>query len=134
MITIRRSSFVPWAVCLLFVVVSAFTACGGGGSTGSSVTVSPTITLRSVTESSTGPVPLGATQQVTVTGTFSDGTSQNVASLVAWTSSAPAVVTVNASGLLTGVSQGTAIITGSIQQFTFSFNVSVGPPILKSIA
>jgi uncharacterized protein YjdB len=48
---------------------------------------------------------------MTVTATFNDGSTQNVATGSAWTSSAPAVASVSSTGLVTGVSAGTATIT-----------------------
>ncbi len=54
----------------------------------------------------------GGTQQLTVTGKYSDGTQlQLAASAESFVSSAPAVATVSAAGLVTAVATGTATIT-----------------------
>jgi|HubBroStandDraft_6_1064221.scaffolds.fasta_scaffold00332_12 Flp pilus assembly secretin CpaC len=59
-------------------------------------------------------VTAGITQQWTATGTFSDGTVQDVTASVRWSSSSTNVATIGAStGLATGVSQGTATITAT---------------------
>jgi uncharacterized protein YjdB len=67
-------------------------------------------------------VAVGQTAQFTATGTYSHGThpstTQNVTAESTWTSSAPAVATVDTSGLATAVSGGTATITASIPGYT----------------
>lgn len=64
----------------------------------------------------------GATAQFTASGVVGHGshpsTTQDVTTQVAWTSSAPAVATINASGLATGISAGTATITATMNGFT----------------
>jgi len=59
------------------------------------------------------------TQQFTATGTFTSGPQQNITNFVAWSSSMPAVATINASGLATAVAVGTTMIgarSGTITQ------------------
>src|SRR5271157_6151814 len=67
-------------------------------------------------------VAVGQTAQFTATGTYSHGshpsTTQNVTDQSTWTSSAPAVATVNSSGVATAVSAGTANISASITGYT----------------
>ena len=58
-------------------------------------------------------VSTGATQQFTATGTYSDGSSQDITSQVTWNSSTAAVATINASGLASGVSAGSTTISAS---------------------
>jgi len=58
-----------------------------------------------------GPPP--QTQQFTATGTFTSGPQQNITNFVAWSSSMPAVATINASGLATPVAVGTTMIGAS---------------------
>jgi Flp pilus assembly secretin CpaC len=59
-------------------------------------------------------ITAGETQQWTATGTFSDGTIQDVTTSVRWSSSSTTVATIGAStGLATGVSQGTTTITAT---------------------
>lgn len=61
----------------------------------------------------------GQTAQFTAIGTIPHGTrhpatTQDVTSLVTWTSNAPSIATVSSTGLSTGVSAGTATITASM--------------------
>ena len=55
----------------------------------------------------------GTTQQFTATGTFTDGTTENLTSSVSWTSSNLAVATINAAGVATGLGAGSSTITAT---------------------
>lgn len=107
--------------CLLAMILVM--ACGGGGG-GSSTPPPPpppvTATLTSITLAPSGPtLNIGATVDLQATGHFSDGTTVTPYDAeVTWTSSVPANASVSASGLVSGVAAGTAVITaakGTIQ-------------------
>ncbi|MBM0107378.1 Ig-like domain-containing protein [Steroidobacter sp. S1-65] len=68
---------------------------------------------------------VGLTVRPKVTGHFSDGTTDDVTSLVTWNSSAPGVATVDLTGLVTGVSLGTTNISATIGSVTGSTALSV---------
>ena len=107
------------------------TAAGISGST--TVTV-PTPTLVSITLSPQGiAMPLGTTQQFTATGTYSDGSIQDLTSTATWTSSSTAA-TVNSAGLVTAVVSGSSTIQASSGSQNSSTTVTVGSPVLVSIA
>jgi hypothetical protein len=53
----------------------------------------------------------GATQQMTATGTFDDGSTKTLTSGVVWSSSDMNIAPVSASGIVSGASAGTASIT-----------------------
>ena len=55
----------------------------------------------------------GQTVQFTATGTYSDNSTSNISSIVAWGSSNEAVATVNATGLATGVGLGSVTISAT---------------------
>lgn len=61
---------------------------------------------------------VGATQQFTATGTYSDNSTADITSEVTWASSDEAVATIDAAGLATGVAEGTADITASLSGVT----------------
>lgn len=63
-------------------------------------------------------VTTGLTSQFTATGTFQDGTTQDLTTLVTWTSSTTTVATINTAGLATGVSAGTTTITATASNST----------------
>jgi hypothetical protein len=63
---------------------------------------------------------VGQTMQLTATGTYGNAkhpSTQNITSLVTWSSTTPAVATVNASGVATAVSAGTTTITATATAF-----------------
>lgn len=63
---------------------------------------------------------VGQTTQLTAVGTYGNAnhaSTQNVTSLVTWTSTTPAVATVSAAGLVTAVGAGTTTITASATAF-----------------
>lgn len=75
-------------------------------------------------------ISTGATQPFTATGIYSDGTTSNVTSQVAWTSSSPSVATVNGTGLAFATSSGSTTISATLGTVTGSTLLSVtGNPI-----
>jgi uncharacterized protein YjdB len=89
-------------------VALAVSGCTSGNTSVSSITVSPTAQS----------VAVGQTAQFTASGTVLHGThpptTQDETSSVTWSSSAPAIATVNAEGLATAVAAGTATITATV--------------------
>jgi hypothetical protein len=59
-------------------------------------------------------VPVGATQQLTATGTFSDGSKGNITASVMWTSSATTVATISNAGVATILDDGPTTIQGAV--------------------
>ena len=90
-------------------------AASSGGITSNSALLSvtpPTLVSIAVTPASAS-VAQGATQQFTATGTYTDGSAQNLTSTAAWNSATPSVATINTTGLATGVAGGTSSITAT---------------------
>ncbi|MGA2160531.1 MAG: Ig-like domain-containing protein, partial [Dehalococcoidia bacterium] len=77
---------------------------------------------------------MGSTQQLTVTGTFSDGTTHDITTQVTWSSSNPAAATISTSGLATAVAAGTTTITATSGTVSGSTILTVGSATLSSIA
>jgi uncharacterized protein YjdB len=75
----------------------------------------------------------GGTQQLTATATYSDGSTQNVTSNAgtSYTSNNTAVATVNATGQIKAVANGTATITSSYGGFSANATatVNIPPPV-----
>ena len=91
----------------------------------------PAPTLSSITVSpASSTVLAGATQQFTATGTYSNGSTQNISSQVNWTSSNPAVATINASGLASGTSAGNTTISATMSSVTGNAALTVQPTAL----
>ena len=91
------------------------------GQSGSST---PTLSSIAVTPASPSIVS-GVTQQFAATGTYSDGSTQNLTSSVTWTSSNTAVATINTSGLATAVSAGNTTIQAALASITGSTGLTV---------
>src|SRR5208282_6637422 len=72
-----------------------------------------------------GSVQPSNTQQFMATGTYTNNSTADVTSQTIWTSSNPAVATINGSGLATGVALGTATISGDCQCYVVKTNLSV---------
>lgn len=104
-----------------------------------SISASTTLTVSSATLSSIAitpsisTIPLDVVQQFTATGTFSDGTAQNITNTVTWSSSANAIVSITASGAATASSTGAANITAKSGTVTASLGLTVSAANLVSI-
>ncbi len=89
----------------------------GTKSDAASVTVS-SATLDSIAVTPDNPIAYGTNQQFTATGSFSDGSTQDLTDQVTWNSSNTAVATVSNAGghegLATSVSSGTTTISASM--------------------
>src|SRR6266699_2504607 len=78
-------------------------------------------------------IPLGTKQQFNATGTFTDGSTQDLTTSVSWNSSNTAVATINSQGLASTSEQGTTAITASSGKVRGSTTLTVAPPTLVSI-
>lgn len=79
-------------------------------------------------------VLLGAVQQFTATGTYSDQTSKDISASVTWSSSDATVVSIDGGGLATAIALGSVTITATSGTITGSTTLTVGPAVLSSIA
>ena len=102
-------------------------ACSG------STTVATTLVKVLVTPATATLAP-GGTQQLTATGAYSDGTTQDLSGTVTWSSSAAASATVSTSGLATAVSPGSATITATSAAITGTASLVVTAASLTSIS
>jgi len=119
------------------VVVS--NAAGSMTSNAATLTVSPAVTLQSISVTPWSPsIAAGGTQQFTATGTYSDNSTKNITTSVAWKSSNTAFATIGAAtGLATGVAAGTTQITatqGSVVSPNDPLTVTAVTVTLRSIA
>ncbi|HAS55300.1 MAG TPA: hypothetical protein DCS42_14830 [Nitrospiraceae bacterium] len=99
---------------------------GCGGSGASPVLVSLTIAPA---DSS---ITLGATQQFTATGTYSDGSTQDLTSSVTWTSSDTTVAPIDSAGLATSAGAGSTTIKATSGNISGSTSLTVTPALLNS--
>ena len=107
----------PLATCipgviLLFIVLTLL-SCGDGGGSGGGA---PVLTSIGITPRNQVIVK-GTTQQFVATGTFSDGTTQDITAVATWSSSDVTKATVSnadgSKGLATGAGIGSTTITAT---------------------
>ena len=84
----------------------------------------PTLTSIAVTPANPS-IITGASQQFTATGTYSDGSTQNVTSQATWISSNTLAATINAGGLAAALSAGTTTISAALAGVTNSTALTV---------
>ncbi|MGA2740106.1 MAG: Ig-like domain-containing protein [Bryobacteraceae bacterium] len=111
---------------------TTITAESGTISGSATLTVTETLTSISITPT-TASVVAGYTDQFTATGTYSNGTTQNLTSTATWTSSAMSISTVSG-GLAAGLAQGIATITATSGTISGSATLTVAAPVLTSIS
>jgi trimeric autotransporter adhesin len=116
---------------------TAITATSGGvfGSTTLTVT---SATLQSIQVSPANPsIARGTTRQFTATGIYSDNTIQDISASVTWSSSSPAVATINnmagSNGLATAIAAGSTAITAASGVISGSTTLTVTSATLQSI-
>ncbi len=107
-----------------------------GGQTNTTNAIQVTVaTLMSVAVTpASASLPNGSTLQYTLTGTFSDGSTQKLSSSATWSSSNSAVAGINASGLATSASVGSTTITGQSGSFTATAQLTVSAATLTSVS
>ena len=78
-------------------------------------------------------IALGETEQLIATGIFAEG-SEDITSMVVWSSSDETVATIDSTGLVTSIGEGTTEITARLGEKTSDPQIlTVGPPRLESI-
>lgn len=107
------------------------TQSGVTGSTTLQVTA-PTLVSIAVTPA-TPSMPLGTFLQFTATGTYTDGSTQNLTSSVTWSSSTPSVASIAAGGLATGANLGSTTIQASYQSVNGNTQLTVATATLVSL-
>src|SRR5579863_315004 len=112
---------------------ASISATSGSVSGSTTITVSPAALVSIAVSPADPSIALGAKQQFTATGTFTDGSSQNVTGSATWASDTPTVAAINAGGLATGAGTGSANISATSGTVTGSTALTVAPARLVSI-
>ncbi len=79
-------------------------------------------------------LPKGFTQQYKATGTYSDGSTKDITSTVAWSSSVTTVASITGSGVVTGVGTGTSTILATSGSIQGSTQLTITQPVIVAIA
>ncbi|MBI5047637.1 MAG: DUF1566 domain-containing protein, partial [Deltaproteobacteria bacterium] len=111
---------------LFLILAISLTGCGSGGGGGGGGTTTATLASIAVTPANPG-ITIGATQQFTATGTYSDSSTQNITASVTWSSSDTTKATINASGLATTVNVGSTTITATSGSISGSTTLTINP-------
>jgi len=130
--TISSSGFATSAAMGSTMITAA--SSGVSGSTSLTVTA-PALVSMAVSPSSVS-IAASTTTQFTATGTFTDGSTQNITSTVNWSSSNPAVASIDVNGvagLAKGLTPGTSIITASSGSIASNATLTVTNASLLSI-
>ena len=97
------------------------------------LTVTPPEVVSIAILPSPASVPKGRTLQFSATGTFTDGSSDDVSAVVTWASSNSSVAPLGATGFATGVSEGSTTISATLDGIADSTILTVLPPVLASV-
>ncbi|HEX7136617.1 MAG TPA: Ig-like domain-containing protein, partial [Vicinamibacterales bacterium] len=100
-----------------------------------SLSASATVTVRPLLQSITvapaiATIALGGRQAFTATGNYSDGSTKNLSSSVIWSTSDPALASIDATGMTTALSAGTVIVRASAGSITGSATLTVTTSIV----
>lgn len=109
------------------------TATAGAISGSTTVTVTaPALTTITVTPVNPS-LEKTQTQQLSASGSYTDGSTASVTGQVSWQSSAPGVASVSSTGEVTAVSPGTSTLSATLAGVTGSTSVTVNRPALSSL-
>ncbi|HEY4904230.1 MAG TPA: Ig-like domain-containing protein [Candidatus Sulfotelmatobacter sp.] len=104
----------------------------------SGVAGTATLSVKTVTSIAVSPptasILAGSTQQFAATATYNDGSTVNVSTTAAWTSSVTTVATIGSSGLATGVTAGSTVVTASIGGISGTATLTVTPRTVTSLS
>jgi uncharacterized protein YjdB len=133
---IQFKRYTKMLICSAGLLSAALlTACGSGDQNRDPILGLPSATLVSVAVTpATASIAVGAVQQLTATAVYTDGSARDVTTKAAWTSAAPAIATVNAAGVATGASAGTAVVTASFESKSGTASITVLSAKLVAIA
>ena len=119
-----RDVIIKGSLLLLFGFIAIHIASCSSGSRLESIAVTP----------ASQDIPKGSTQQFKATGTYSGNSTRDLTAMVSWSSSAPNVIGISATGLATALAAGTATIQASQAGVSGSVNFTVTSPVVASIA
>ena len=113
---------------------STITATSGNVSSTATLTVTNAVLNSIAVTPVNASVPLGLLQPFSATGTFSDGTAQDITNTVTWSSSNTSVASITVSGLVTARNLGNATIAATSGAASGSVSMSVNTSNLSSLA
>ena len=126
----KHSVFAGLPLFVLLAVAAFCAGCSGGV-----VNNNTTVTSIAITPASPS-IVAGTTQQFKATATYSTGTTADVTSTAAWSSSSSSVASVNAAGMATAAAAGSSTISAALSGVTGTskLTVTAAAKTLSSIA
>ncbi len=121
-------------VTAVAVGAATLTASSGAITGTASVTVTSATLVSLAIAPLNSSMPTGATKQFTATGTFSDNTTQDMTTLVLWSSSNLSVASINAAGVVNSFTTGNTTLEASLGSVVQSTVLTVSTVGLQSIA
>jgi hypothetical protein len=122
----------PLLAAALLLCAIGLSSCGASSGSQSS---SGSVALKSLSISpGSSTVTLGAGQQFTVTGIYSNGSQKDLTQTASWSVSQPTVATISSPGMAVSKQPGTATIIASSGSVSGSATLNVSTPTLVSIA
>ena len=114
------------------LAATLLTGCGGGNGPNTSPIPTPQINLASVAVTApSANLTVGQSEQMKATGTYSDGTTKDLTSSAAWSSSNSAVGSVSASGVLSAKASGACSVVATISGVSGSFGLTIAPSLVS---
>jgi hypothetical protein len=136
--TISNSSGTNGLATTLATGTTTIGISSGSVTASSTLTVTPAALVSIAISPQSPTIPLGTSQQFTASGTYTDSSTQDVTSLVTWSSSSAQVAIISnnsgTNGLATSAGVGTANITATSGSVTASTSLAVGQAVIVSIA
>jgi trimeric autotransporter adhesin len=111
---------------------SLITGTFNGKTATTTVTVNPAALSSIAVTPATASILIGGTQAFVATGTYTDGTIAVITNAVTWSSGTIAVATVLPTGVATGLTAGTSVITASSGGKSGTANLTVTPAVTLS--
>lgn len=119
---------------LAAAICFGLSSCGGGHHSNNQSSNATLTSIRVTSSSSSNSIAAGGTLQLTATGNYSDGTSQNLTSQATWKTSDSTLASTNTSGLVTALKQGTVTVSATQGTITGSMTIQVSQAALNAIS
>ncbi len=119
--------------CLGVVMTLLLTGCNSGDK--DPILTPDTLTgMTQIVVNPTSPnIPAGLSRQFEALGVYADGTSVNISDRVTWNSATTTVATINATGMVSAVTNGTSVISAAVAGKTGQTTLTVTDAALVSI-
>jgi len=106
---------------------TTISGCAGSVCGSTTLTTAAPALVTIVVTPANGALPVGQSVQFDAVGTYTDSSTQDLTSSVAWSSGSPLVTTISSAGLASGVGTGNSNISATLNGVTGSTTLTVNP-------